>query len=464
MPTAIKIENVSKLYRLGQVGTGTISHDLNRWWHLIRGKEDPYTKVGQRNDRTQIAGGTAKQEDEAASDLEYVWALKDIDLEVEQGEILGIIGRNGAGKSTLLKLLSRVTAPTTGTIKTRGRTASLLEVGTGFHPELTGRENIYLNGAILGMKRPEITTELDAIVEFSGCAKYLDTPVKRYSSGMMVRLGFAVAAHLQCEILIVDEVLAVGDAEFQKKCIGKLGDVSQKGRTVLIVSHNMHVIRNLCTRGVVLDEGYISRVGSSTDIVEHYVASTDILSSERTWDLPEAPSTDSMRLIRAAVINSDSEPSSSVRIDRRIGIEIVYDVLQDIERGYAGFWLKDSAGTEVLSTGNQPHVSSTPDPFGGRAMQRGRYRSICWFPSDLLNATHYLVSPILGLGVSTTQVLIEDAITFEVADTSSMRAEYQGRWLGVVRPKLSWSTDQLETGDVATCLTEQVTPADNSIS
>ena len=228
MSIILKAENISKQYRLGTVGTGTLSHDLNRWWHQVRGKEDPYLKVGAINDRS-----TKATED-------YVWALRDINFEVKQGEVLGIIGKNGAGKSTLLKLLSRVTAPTTGSIKTKGRIASLLEVGTGFHGELTGRENIFMNGAVLGMTKDEIKSKLDEIIAFSGCEKYIDTPVKRYSSGMTVRLGFAVAAHLEPEILVVDEVLAVGDAEFQKKAIGKMQDLSTgEGRTVLFVSHNM---------------------------------------------------------------------------------------------------------------------------------------------------------------------------------------------------------------------------------
>ena len=233
---AIKVENLSKQYRLGQVGTGTISHDINRWWHLMRGKEDPYLKIGESNDRT------------SKGNSEYVWALRDINFEVEKGEVLGIIGKNGAGKSTLLKLLSKVTSPTIGAIKTKGRIASLLEVGTGFHPEMTGRENIYMNGTIMGMSRQEISAKLDEIVEFAGVSRYIDTPVKRYSSGMTVRLGFSIAAHLEPEILIVDEVLAVGDAEFQKKAIGKMQDVSKgEGRPVLFVSHNMASVRALCS-------------------------------------------------------------------------------------------------------------------------------------------------------------------------------------------------------------------------
>ncbi|MBO2544282.1 ABC transporter ATP-binding protein [Salegentibacter sp. BDJ18] len=260
MSIILKAENISKQYRLGTVGTGTISHDLNRWWHLVRGKEDPYLKIGGINDRR------------AKATEDYVWALQDINFEVKQGEVLGIIGKNGAGKSTLLKILSRVTGPTTGSIKTKGRIASLLEVGTGFHGELTGRENIYLNGAILGMTKPEINSKLEEIIDFSGCEMYIDTPVKRYSSGMTVRLGFAVAAHLEPEILVVDEVLAVGDAEFQKKAIGKMQDLSTgEGRTVLFVSHNMASVKGLCTRGIVLENGFNVYEDTADKAVSYYL-------------------------------------------------------------------------------------------------------------------------------------------------------------------------------------------------
>lgn len=255
----LKAENISKQYRLGTVGTGTLSHDFNRFWCKIRGKEDPYLKIGDVNDRS------------SKGNSDYVWALKDINFEVHEGEVLGIIGKNGAGKSTLLKILSKVTAPTTGTIKSRGRIASLLEVGTGFNPELTGRENIFLNGAILGMTKKEITSKLDEIIDFSGCERYIDTPTKRYSSGMTVRLAFAVAAFLEPEILVVDEVLAVGDAEFQKKAIGKMQDISRKGgRTVLFVSHNMAAVRSLCTRGVVLENGKVVFEGAIDESVDYY--------------------------------------------------------------------------------------------------------------------------------------------------------------------------------------------------
>ncbi len=257
----LKAEGISKQYRLGVVGTGTLSHDLNRFWHQIRGKEDPYTKIGAVNDRSSKASE------------EYVWALRDINFEVKQGEVLGIIGKNGAGKSTLLKILSRVTGPTTGSIKTKGRIASLLEVGTGFHPELTGRENIYLNGAILGMTKAEVNDKIDEIIEFSGCAMYVDTPTKRYSSGMRVRLAFAVAAHLEPEILVIDEVLAVGDAEFQKKAIGKMQDISQgEGRTVLFVSHNMESVQQLCTRCLVLENGTSVFEGNVEQAISYYLS------------------------------------------------------------------------------------------------------------------------------------------------------------------------------------------------
>jgi len=260
MSVILKAENISKQYRLGTVGTGSLQHDLNRWWHQLRGKEDPYLKVGGVNDRS-----TKATED-------YVWALRDINFEVKQGEVLGIIGKNGAGKSTLLKILSRVTAPTTGSIKTKGRIASLLEVGTGFHGELTGRENIFMNGAVLGMSRAEIKAKLDEIIAFSGCEKYIDTPVKRYSSGMTVRLGFAVAAHLEPEILVVDEVLAVGDAEFQKKAIGKMQDLSTgEGRTVLFVSHNMASIKNLCIKAILIRNGTLVKEGEVDNVIENYL-------------------------------------------------------------------------------------------------------------------------------------------------------------------------------------------------
>jgi lipopolysaccharide transport system ATP-binding protein len=283
MSTVISVENVSKLYRLGEIGTGSLAHDLNRWWHKFRRKEDPYLKIGQTNDRT------------TKGESDYVYSLKDVSFQVKQGEVLGIIGRNGAGKSTLLKILSRVTTPTSGEIKVKGRIASLLEVGTGFHPELSGRDNIYLNGAILGMRKHEIARKFDEIIDFSGCGRYVDTPVKRYSSGMYVRLAFAVAAHLESEILVVDEVLAVGDAEFQAKCIGKMQDVAGYGRTVLLVSHNMKTIQSLCKHSIVLSNGAVQYAGTTVDSLKIYSGSTGIKTQVK---FPEETSRPSITAIR----------------------------------------------------------------------------------------------------------------------------------------------------------------------
>jgi lipopolysaccharide transport system ATP-binding protein len=348
MSVAIKFENISKQYRLGEVGTGTLSHDLHRAWAKLRGKPDPFTKVGQINDRTVKSSVVSSQSSSSANcelptaDSLYVWALRDINFEVQQGEILGIIGRNGAGKSTLLKLLSRVTAPTTGSIKAKGRIASLLEVGTGFHPELTGRENIYLNGAILGMRRHEITRKLEEIVEFSGCAKYIDTPVKRYSSGMTVRLGFAVAAHLDCEILVVDEVLAVGDAEFQKKCIGKMKEVSEtSGKTVLFVSHNMASIERLCSLGVLMNQGSVSCVSNIVEVIENYLAlNSASVNQELLLQNADRSGNGQARIRRVQITDLDKKLVSSIRCGSplRIQFEIentTDEILHDVSIGYS---------------------------------------------------------------------------------------------------------------------------------
>jgi lipopolysaccharide transport system ATP-binding protein len=292
----LKVENVSKQYRLGTIGTGTLSHDLNRWWHRIQGKEDPYLKIGETNDRS------------AKGNSDYVWALQDVNFEVKRGEVLGVIGKNGAGKSTLLKILSKVTGPTTGKIKAKGRIASLLEVGTGFNPELTGRENIYLNGAILGMTKKEITDKLSDIIEFSGCERYIDTPTKRYSSGMTVRLAFAVAAFLEPEILVVDEVLAVGDAEFQKKAIGKMQDISRsEGRTVLFVSHNMAAVKSLCTTGIVLEQGKIIFSGEAEEAVSHYLANENLKVKENLLERKDRRGSGELQFSGVELLNSQMQ-------------------------------------------------------------------------------------------------------------------------------------------------------------
>ncbi len=310
MSTAIKANNLSKAYQLGQFGTGTISRDLERWIARIRGKEDPYLKIGETNDRAS----------KGTSDI--VWSLKNLNFNIEQGDAVGIIGRNGAGKSTLLKLLSRVTAPTTGEIKVKGRIASLLEVGTGFHPELSGRENIFLNGAILGMRKREIASKFDQIVDFAGVERYVDTPVKRYSSGMYVRLAFAVAAHLESEILIVDEVLAVGDAEFQKKCLGKMGEVSQgEGRTVLFVSHNMASVKQLCKKGIVLDKGTIGFNGQIEGAINFYKEQGIIKEKKTLKELIKVKH--ATLTIESILINSKEDASIELDAEEsRLDIEI----------------------------------------------------------------------------------------------------------------------------------------------
>ena len=317
---AIKAENISKQYRLGEVGTGTLSHDLNRFWYKVRGKEDPYLKIGESNDRS------------VKGESDYVWSLRNIDFEIEQGDAVGIIGRNGAGKSTLLKLLSKVTKPTTGGFKVNGRIASLLEVGTGFNPEMTGRENIYLNGAILGMRRTEIARKFDEIVAFSGVERYIDTPVKRYSSGMYVRLAFAVAAHLESEILIVDEVLAVGDAEFQKKCLGKMGEVSKgEGRTVLFVSHNMGAIQSLCKKTIYLKNGQFVNMGNTKQIISEYLSDRNNLSNYKVYD----------KFLKYVKIN---------QVGNKIVLNAEYFLQTPIIKPHFGFVLYNNEGTPIYAS------------------------------------------------------------------------------------------------------------------
>ncbi|MFH7017996.1 ABC transporter ATP-binding protein [Flavobacterium sp. FlaQc-47] len=328
----LKAENISKQYRLGQVGTGTLSHDINRWWHKIRGKENPYLKIGDTNDRST----------KGISD--YVWALQDINFEVERGEVLGIIGKNGAGKSTLLKILSKVTAPTTGSIKSRGRIASLLEVGTGFNGEMTGRENVFLNGAILGMTKKEITSKLNEIIEFSGCERYIDTPVKRYSSGMTVRLAFAVAAFLEPEILVIDEVLAVGDAEFQKKAIGKMQDISREGgRTVLFVSHNMAAVKSLCTRGIVLENGTIKFNGDIEEALDVYLSNDNYTEHSIIFDEnTKRDGSGNMEFLSLEIRNQNNKLSNEFSIGDDLSIRFKLKNNSSETRSEVGIQIKSS--------------------------------------------------------------------------------------------------------------------------
>jgi len=338
--TIIRVENLSKAYQLGEFTTGTLSRDISRKWAMMRGKEDPFLKVGETNDRT------------SKGDSDIVWSLKDINFDIGQGDAVGIIGRNGAGKSTLLKILSRVTTPTTGSIKVKGRIASLLEVGTGFHPELTGRENIFLNGAILGMRKAEIKKHLDAIVDFAGVERYIDTPVKRYSSGMYVRLAFAVAAHLESEILIVDEVLAVGDAEFQQKCLGKMNDVSKgEGRTVLFVSHNMGSIASLCTSAILLKNGNISAMGSIGEVVDKYIQTNTLKGIYKK--AAEKP----IQILEASTKNS-TEYSEEFPIDEDINVNITF-AANSGKNLFAGVALLDKNKNKIFT--NHHTVSKVKD-------------------------------------------------------------------------------------------------------
>ena len=394
---AIKIENVSKQYRLGLVSTGTLSHDLNRWWATkVMRKEDPYLKIGEVNDRTT----------KGSSD--YVWALKDINMEIKQGDVVGIIGKNGAGKSTLLKLLSRVTAPTTGTISYKGRIASLLEVGTGFHPELTGRENIYMNGAIMGMNKAEITRKLDEIVDFSGCERYLDTPVKRYSSGMTVRLGFAIAAHIEPDILVVDEVLAVGDAEFQKKAIGKMQDVSRgEGRTVLFVSHNMESIKSLCTRGILLNNGSIDYMGNVQDTIDRY-----ILKNESDYCYYAEFNEDENSYFNfnsAELLCNENRAKGTIDVFDKISLKFKYTLTRDDSSNCVYILLKKEGRVLafIIDTTNQKTLLEK--------RERGTYEVSFSLPCPLLKPGHYSVTLKYTKPRIVDLQIKEDCLRFEVS-------------------------------------------------
>lgn len=429
---AIKVENISKLYRLGEIGTGTISHDLNRWWARLRGKEDPFAKLGETNDRT------------SKGNSDYVWSLRDLSFEIKKGDVVGIVGRNGAGKSTLLKVLSKVTTPTSGRIKINGRIASLLEVGTGFHPELTGRENIFLNGAILGMTKVEIRSKFDEIVDFSGVERYIDTPVKRYSSGMYVRLAFAVSAFLEPEILIVDEVLAVGDAEFQKKCLGRMEDVSRNdGRTILFVSHNMAAVSNLCHNSIFMRNGTLHSMGPTDQIIEKYisfgkqnageVAGNDIVYTRKC---PEAYFTH-------ISMESGGEITSSVDIKKDITIRLEYIITVDNAVVYPSIHLLDNVGTVIFATFNGPSATVTLDENFGKPLKKGKYASKLIIPGNFLNEKAYSINAFLVPLDMNNMAIVEDALSFSVTDTGDMRKEYGGEWIGLLRPKMSWSTQEV---------------------
>lgn len=422
--TVIKVENLSKLYRLGEVGTGTLSHDLNRWMAKVRGKEDPFAKVGQLNDRTKKA------------ESDYVWSLKDINFEVKQGEVLGIIGKNGAGKSTLLKLLSQITAPTSGEIKIKGRIAALLEVGTGMHPQMTARENIYLNGAIMGMRKHEIRAKFDEIVDFSGCAMYVDTPIKRFSSGMRVRLGFAVAAFLEPEILIVDEVLAVGDAEFQKKAIGKMKDVSTSdGRTVLFVSHNMAAVKRLCSRAILLDNGQVTFSGNTDEVISKYLKSNIDVNSDGNgkvvFERDKAPGTGELKLTAISLLDERGEIKSVFSTDDEVTIQLDFEVTDSLKNFRFVMQLLDENENCILTSTNQNGNVRVFDP--------GTYKTLCKIPGKLLNESVYKIR--ISAGIQGFKQLVEPEIFLSfntVFIESADKPLFRNKWPGMISPELIW--------------------------
>ncbi|SFF18087.1 ABC transporter ATP-binding protein [Thermoflexibacter ruber] len=424
----LKVENLYKRYRLGTVDRQAFKEDVASWWAKLRGKPDPYEQYITSNELANIKDSESMKHLKAR----YVWALQDINFEVKRGEIVGIIGKNGAGKSTLLKILSKTTTPTKGQVKVKGRIASLLEVGTGFHGELTGRENIYLNGAILGMTRHEITRHLDEIIDFAGVEAYIDTPVKRYSSGMYVRLAFAVGAHLLSDILIVDEVLAVGDAEFQKKCIGKMKDVSTgEGKTVLFVSHNMVSVNSLCSTGIYLRNGKIEFIGNVRAAINKYLSNENANVTIREWNTYLGD--DEARLISAKLIDENYNHITVVDISQKFGIEYEYEVVKNGAEKIPNIHLYNSKGECVFVSGEKSSKNLT---------HKGRYKTILWIPSHLLNDGTY----IAGIALSTmiplkVHFFDKEAIVFNVIENVNGRDNLYNQAIpGVIRPKLEWQT------------------------
>lgn len=427
----IEINNLGKQYRLGQVGTTTMADDLKRWWYNARGKEDPFLKIGEENDRA--TKGTS----------DYVWALKDINFSVQQGEVLGIIGKNGAGKSTLLKILSRTTAPTVGEYKIKGRVASLLEVGTGFHPDLTGRENVFLNGAILGMTKSEIRKNFDEIVNFSGVERYIDTPVKRYSSGMYVRLAFAVAAHLNPEILIVDEVLAVGDQEFQDKCLGKMKDVAGQGRTVLFVSHNMGAVKTLCTRAIILSKGKLVKNGSTEKMINEYLTENHQAKPFIEWpDTDKAPGNSDFKIKKIELFNGGIS-TSEVDISKDTTLRISYSNYTPNKRYQFSIHLLDSNDNLILCSLNAPSAVISEDIYFQKPYENGDYITDVTLPADFLNENKYHFNIIVSNDIfNTNEIFLEKILTFNGHDLGDMKKSFTKDWGGMVRIKLDWKTNK----------------------
>ena len=419
----IKVENLSKIYDLGQYSTGTISRDLERWWAIKRGKPDPFLKIGENNNRT--IKGTSN----------IVWSLKDINFEFEKGCAVGIIGKNGAGKSTLLKVLSQITSPTTGSVKIKGRIASLLEVGTGFHPELSGRENIYLNGAILGMKKKEIDRKFDEIVDFAGVDRYIDTPVKRYSSGMYVRLAFAVAAHLESEILIVDEVLAVGDAEFQKKCLGKMDEITKgEGRTILFVSHNMMAIKQLCNKALLLDEGKIIMNGDTNKVIQSYLGSEIMHKSYiELNDQNKSGFSQKVKIKKIWITDNGNEIRRRFMMDESIvfHIEFFTDLLFNPGEIDIAIQIITSDGVKLCYMFNKDSNILTPT-LTGQMTAKVKLTNLFLYP-DI-----YYVNVFIG-ELSEASDYVESILSFEITGSGSLTTRGLPREMGLLFISPEWT-------------------------
>jgi lipopolysaccharide transport system ATP-binding protein len=423
----IRARNVSKRYRIGEREQYGALRDVLSGWMSAPGR---YLRSLSQN--------SGRGDSQRVSSDNILWALNDVSFDVEQGEILGVIGRNGAGKSTLLKILSRITKPSKGTVKLRGRIGSLLEVGTGFHPELTGRENIFLNGAVLGMKRAEILRKFNEIVAFAEVEKFIDTPVKRYSSGMYMRLAFAVAAHLEPEIMLIDEVLAVGDAAFQKKCLGKMGNVADQGRTILFVSHNMVAIQDLCRRVMWIDGGKIVEVGDAASVIAHYLRESYSTLTELEWnDTGLAPGDEEARLHRVCVRPAGSSPVDPITVHTPLIIEFEYWNSRPEIYLHPTFYLYNEQGILVCSTGPN-YVSNWRE----KTFPTGLIRSRCHIPGDLLNNGMHRVSVHLAKN-DQTLFRKEDALAFDVRDTADKRHGWYGEWKGAIRPMFDWDTEVL---------------------
>jgi lipopolysaccharide transport system ATP-binding protein len=434
--TAIHVDGVSKRFQLGSYSeysrlTEVAAQAAKSWMRRL---------VGINSSRTSSKSSHARGDNRFDSD--GFWALRDIHFTVAQSEVVGVIGHNGAGKSTLLKILSRIVTPTRGRVGVRGRVGSLLEVGTGFHPELTGRENIFLNGAILGLKRANIRKRFDEIVAFAEVEPFLDTPVKRYSSGMTVRLGFSVAAHLEPDVLIIDEVLSVGDQAFQRKCMGKASELGTQGRTVLVVSHNLAAIANMCSRAVLLDQGTLVADDAPARVIEKYLTSMNPMEGMVRWDNDRAPRTDNLRMRSISVHGTTSDtPTPQVDIDAEISVVVEYEILASGTTNTVQILLKDESGVHVLTTANAPSMNNAFDPSFGVPLEPGVYRTQCRLPANFLNDTRYLVSVNLGPEIGKPAIALDSVLSFLVHDTGAMRKEYLGSWSGpVVRPRLAWTT------------------------